>query len=42
MPGRGELTDEAWERIEPLLPGNGKRGQQWSEHRKVVNGILWR
>ena len=42
MPGRGELTDESWRRIEPLLPGNGKRGQRWSEHRRVINGILWR
>jgi hypothetical protein len=39
---RGELTDEAWERIAPLLPENGRRGKQWKEHREVVNGILWR
>ena len=42
MPGRGELTDAAWERIEPLLPGNGRRGKQWRGHRKVLDGILWR
>lgn len=42
MPGRGELTDEAWEQIEPLLPRNGRRGKQWGNHRKVINGILWR
>lgn len=42
MPGRGELTDEAWEQIEPLLPRNGRRGKQWGSHRKVINGILWR
>ncbi len=39
---RGELTDEAWERIEPLLPENGRRGKQWRDHREVVNGILWK
>ena len=39
---RGELTDEAWERIAPLLPENGRRGKQWRDHREVVNGILWR
>jgi transposase len=39
---RGELTDEAWKRIAPLLPENGRRGKQWKDHRKVVNGILWR
>ncbi len=42
MPGRGELTEEAWGRIEQQLPPNGKRGKQWGEHRKVINGILWR
>ncbi len=42
MVRRGEVTDEAWERIAPLLPGNGNRGKQWSDHRRVVNGILWR
>ena len=39
---RGELTDEAWGRIEPLLPKNGRRGKQWKDHREVINGILWR
>jgi len=42
MVGRGEITDKAWEQIALLLPDNGRRGGQWSEHRKVVNGILWR
>ena len=42
MVGRGEITDKAWKQIVPLLPENGRRGGQWSEHRKVVNGILWR
>lgn len=42
MPGRGELTDEAWEQIGPLLPSNGRRGRQWTDHRRVINGILWR
>ena len=42
MVGRGEITDKAWERGDLLPPENGRRGGQWSEHRKVVNGILWR
>lgn len=42
MPGRGELTDEAWKQIEPLLPANGRRGKQWGDHRRVIDGILWR
>src|ERR671932_540612 len=42
MVGRGERTDKAWEQIAPLLPPNGGRGQQWAEHRRVINGILWK
>lgn len=39
---RGDLTDGAWSKIEPLLPDNvGKRGGQFKEHRLVINGILW-
>jgi transposase len=40
--GRGELTDAAWERIEPLLPRMDGRGRPWWDHRQVVNGVLWR
>jgi transposase len=39
---RGDLTDKAWEQIVALLPRNGRRGQQWKDHRKVISGILWR
>jgi transposase len=42
MVGRGDLTDQAWARIAPLLPANGGRGGQWHDHRTVINGILWR
>ncbi|WP_327110879.1 IS5 family transposase [Streptomyces sp. NBC_01341] len=42
MAGRGELTDAAWERIEPLLPQVDGRGRPWRDHRQVVNGVLWR
>ena len=40
---RYELTDQQWERIAPLLPPThtGKRGHPWSEHRPVLNAILW-
>ncbi len=40
MVGRGELTDKAWEHMVALLPENGRRGQQWKDHRTVINGIL--
>jgi transposase len=35
------LTDVAWARIEPLLPGDGG-GRRWRDHRQVINGILWK
>jgi transposase len=40
--GRGELTDTAWARIEPLLPPPRGRGRRWRDHRQVVNAILWK
>ncbi len=42
MTGRGELTDEAWKQVAPLLPKNGRRGKQWKDHRRVIDGILWK
>ena len=40
--GRGELTDKAWAQIQPLLPVVGRPGGRWSDHRMVINGILWK
>jgi transposase len=42
MVGRHELTDAQWAKIEPLLPVNGKPGGQWADHRRVINGIVFR
>ena len=42
MVGRGELTDAAWARIAPRLPARRRRGKQWADHRRVINGILWK
>lgn len=40
--GRGELSDEQWQRLEPLLPAQKPRtGRPNVEHRRIVNGILW-
>ncbi len=33
MVKKGELTDEAWVRIAPLLPENGQRGGRASAQR---------
>jgi putative transposase len=39
---RYELADEAWERIEPLLPGRpGSPGTTGHDNRTFVNAVLW-
>src|ERR687887_2826352 len=39
---RPEFTDQAWTAIQPLLPSTACPGGQWADHRRVVNGILWK
>jgi transposase len=42
LPRRHELTDEQWEKLEPLLPPQKPRtGRPNKDHRTVINGILW-
>ncbi len=39
---RDILTDEQWERLEPLLPPQKpKTGRPSRDHRTIVNAILW-
>ena len=39
---RGELTDDQWEKLQPLLPPQKQRtGRPAEDHRRIVNGILW-
>jgi transposase len=39
---RHELTDEQWERLEPLLPPQRPAtGRPAKDHRTLLNGILW-
>lgn len=42
---RGDLTDEQWQRLEPLLPPQrreGKVGRPYEiDHRTAINGMLW-
>lgn len=40
--GRGDLTHAECVRLAPLLPGGGRPGGRWSDHRTVINGILFR
>lgn len=44
MHERHDLTDEQWELLDPLLPHTilGVAGRPWADHRRVVNGVLWR
>ncbi|MFG1826584.1 IS5 family transposase [Microbispora bryophytorum] len=41
--GRGDLTDEQWAVLEPLLPDTAGRGRPtiWSK-RQLINGVRWR
>ena len=42
LPRRHELTDEQWEKLEPLLPPQKPRtGRPNKDHRTIINGILW-
>lgn len=40
--GRGDLTDEQWQKLQPLLPPQkAHTGQPAHDHRRIINGILW-
>lgn len=41
---RGDaISDEFWAVIEPMLPSTtGKRGGRFADHRRVLEGIVWR
>jgi transposase len=40
--GRGDLTDEQWVHLQPLLPPQKpKTGRPAKEHRTIINGIRW-
>jgi transposase len=39
---RGDLTNDQWQRLQPLLPVQKPAvGRPSLDHRSVVNGILW-
>jgi transposase len=40
--GRGDLTNDEWARLKPHLPKSGQRGGRWANHRRIINGILFR
>jgi transposase len=42
MLSRGDLTDDEWAVLEPLLPTSNNRCGRWRDHRQVINGIIHR
>src|SRR3954470_9287492 len=39
----GVISDHLWGLIEPVLPGSaGRRGRPWNDHRRTLEGIVWR
>lgn len=43
MVRQGQITDEFWAVVEPLLPtSRGRRGRPWADHRRMLEGICWR
>lgn len=42
MSRRTDLTQGQWQALHPHLPPDPPRGQRYADHRKTINGILWR
>lgn len=39
----GVIDDELWDVLETVLPKNaGRRGRPWNDHRRTLEGIIWR
>jgi transposase len=38
---RGDLSNDEWAVLAPLLPAQPVRGRQWRDHRQVINAICW-
>ncbi|MGW7615041.1 IS5 family transposase [Streptomyces antimycoticus] len=39
---QGDLTDDEWALLKPLLPSGNNRCGRWRDHRQVINGIIHR
>lgn len=42
VPHRHELSDEEWALLQPLLPPCRTRGRYYLDHRRLLNGMLFR
>ena len=38
----GVISDEFWAAVESVMPSEGKRGNRFSDHRLIAEGIAWR
>ena len=38
----GVVSDDLWALIEPLMPSGRRRGRPWNDHRRTLEGIIWR
>ena len=36
------ISDDLWSLIEPLMPSGRRRGRPWNDHRRTLEGIVWR
>src|SRR5262252_7194709 len=39
---RHDLTNGECARLEPLLPAHPRQGHRWNDHRRVINGVMFR
>lgn len=39
---RTDFSERQWQQLQPHLPSNPHRGHTYVEHRRVLNGIIWR
>jgi putative transposase len=43
MARQGQICDEFWAVVEPLMPSSeGRPGRRWADHRQILEGICWR
>jgi transposase len=39
---RHDLTGEEWQRLLPMMPADAWQGRRWSNHRMVIDGVMFR
>ena len=36
------ISDDLWALIEPMMPTSQRPGRPWNDHRRTLEGIIWR